>query len=785
MKNLVYILIMMMVFTGCNSDDGSDGSSDSELQLNQTTTGTIATEGEVDLYHLRVNDANMILSVTCEGDTVHPDVDTLVTVYQDEVNEDNRMLADHAQENAYLPADVNMNIYIDSPKDIYITVRDFMDDEADPEQRYHLTVSTIESYEDNNDFSSAVAILIDHPDSTAVDKIDYIGDKDCYSFIVNEEGIYAVSIDFDPFVGGTDVRPAAQFYGADGELIDATTSIPGNGFYFLAHLIPSIDPYHIVVEDTGNDDADQSSLYSVSVSSLAANEVFQNDTQDDAASMTDAGGQVYSVSAALDYAASSESEDHAGDRDWYSIPVGNIIGAGIKVLNVAMTDRDAAQDLPYRISLMEESGTVLFTHDYPGGAGAYNCQVMAGAGEHYLLVETTENSRIQEREVYEINVEVIGVLDPAEDGDGNNTESYATDISSGTPVEGKIAYRGDVDWYKIEVPTSSSNVLEVSLDSVPSMADYDVQIRLNNNTIKRIYDTNGSDASTQLATSIFIDANSQSITDYYIKVADYQGDDGDDLPYTLQVNVVPVPVDVGVAAAPGNEYRYYFSEVEERSMDTGRSTDLELEIWTTEQPGFKADTGLMDFRADNLAALNIIRTDNADGTVTIEFPWISGFVDYQGDRDFFQLDLDTLDPATPDTQWYYDVEIRLVTRSTTDVEYNWKFYRDHNGNGIMMDNPGADDGYKACNGDMTLSSETIDITTPTGSDEFYVGDRWTTTTPSYYTVYIGMSDFDYVNLPTSDPDNPMANPDPDNDWGYDAPYYFKVTLTYHPSVSYP
>ena len=783
MKKLVYILLIMMVLVGCKSGDGSGGSSDSELQLNRSITGTIAEEGEVDLYHIRVNDANTILSVSVEGDTVHPEVDTLVTVYHDEVDEANRMLADHAPENSYQPANVKMNLYIDSPKDIYITVRDLMDDEADPEQRYHLMVSTVGSTEENNDFSSATPLTVNNTGSSVIDKIDYIGDKDCYSFIVNQEGVYDIYIDFDPFVGGTGVRPAAQFYGPDGELIDSTTNIPGSGFHFMAHLIPFVDPYHIVVEDTGNDDSDQSSLYSISVNSAVVNEAFDNDTQGEAIAMTDSGGQIYSASAALDYAASSESENHIGDLDWYSIPVGDISVSGIKVVNVTLTDQDATQDLPYRISLMEESGGVLFTHDYAGGANAYSCQVMAGTGEHYLLVQIAENSRVQESEAYEVNVEVTGVVDPAEAGNGNNTETYATDITSVTSVEGKIAYRGDVDWYKIEVPTSSSNVLEVSLDSATSMVDYDVQIRINNNTIKRIYDTNGSDAFTQLETSIFINANSQATTEYYIKVADYQGDDGDAEPYNLQVNVVPVPA--SVAAAPGNEYSYYFSEVEERAMGSGRSTDLELEIWTTEQPDFKADTSLLNFRAANLAALNITRTDNVDGTVTFTFPWIAGFVDYQGDRDFFQLDLDTLDPANPDTQWYYDVEIELATRSITDVEYNWKFYRDHNGNGIIMDNPGAEDGYKACNGDVTLSTETIDIVTPTGSDEFYVGDRWTTTTPRYYTVYIGMSDFDYVNLPTSNPDTPMPNPAPDNDWGYDAPYYFKVTLTYHPGVSYP
>jgi hypothetical protein len=61
---------------------------------------------------------------------------------------------------------------------------------------------------------------------------------------------------------------------------------------------------------------------------------------------------------------------------------------------------------------------------------------------------------------------------------------------------------------------------------------------------------------------------------------------------------------------------------------------------------------------------------------------------------------------------------------------------------------GADDGYKANNGDITLTGEAIDITTHISTETFYVGDRWTTENPGLQ-VYIGMSDFDYVNLPTS------------------------------------
>ncbi len=785
MKKILMILSAIMLLSACNSDSSGGGgsSSDSELQLDQSVTGSIAEEGEVDIYHVRVNDANTILSVSVEGDTVHPEVDLLVTAYEDEVNENNRLLADHAQEDAYLPADVNMNIYIDQPKDVYITVRDLMDDEADPEQRYHLKVSTAGSTEENDDFGSATILIVNDTNSV-IEKIDYIGDRDCYSFIINQEGVYSVTINFDPFVGGTSVKPAAELYGPDGELIDSTDSVTASGFVFLTHMAASAEPYHIVIEDSGNDDFDQSSIYSISVASKVSGEIFLNDVRSDAAAMPETAGQIYSVNASLDYAASTESELHAGDMDWYTVPVQDVSAAGIKVINITMTDIDSTMDLTYRLSLMEESGNVLFTHDYDGGSSLYRCQVKAGTGVHYVLVQAVDNERVESSEAYTLEVEVTGVQDAYEAGDGNNTESFATDITSGSSIEGRIAYRGDVDWYKISIPASAPRVLEVSLDSAVSMVDYDVQIRVNNNTVKRIYDTSGSDAPTQLETGIYIESSGAAV-DYYIRVADYQGDDGDEVPYTLMVNIASVPEEAEVPLAPDDGFRYYFSEIEERAMDSTRSEDVELEIFTTEQPTFKTDTGYFDFRAADYAAKNITRINNGDGTVTITFPWIAGFVDYQGDRDFFQVDLNTLDPENPDEQWYYDVEIRLATKAATDVEYNWKFYRDHNGNNIIMDNPGADDGYKACDGDITLTTETINITTPSGTDTFYVGDRWTTETPRYYTVYIGVSDFNYVNLPTSNENDPMANPDPDDDWGYDAPYYFKVVLTYHPGVSYP
>jgi hypothetical protein len=125
--------------------------------------------------------------------------------------------------------------------------------------------------------------------------IDYFGDKVCFSFTFNLEGIYAISIDYDPFTGGTGVRPAAQLYGPTGQLIDTTTGISGNGFVFMTHLTPSVTPYHLIVEDTGNDHFDQSSLYSISVNTVNANEIFENDTMAEATLLSDRGGYLFSV----------------------------------------------------------------------------------------------------------------------------------------------------------------------------------------------------------------------------------------------------------------------------------------------------------------------------------------------------------------------------------------------------------------------------------------------------------------------------------------------------------
>jgi hypothetical protein len=138
--------------------------------------------------------------------------------------------------------------------------------------------------------------------------------------------------------------------------------------------------------------------------------------------------------------------------------------------------------------------------------------------------------------------------------------------------------------------------------------------------------------------------------------------------------------------------------------------------------------------------------------------------------------MQTLDPNNPDDLWYYDVEVRLVSGAATDVEYVWKYFRDSNDNKLLVDRPTENDGYIGCVGDQDPTDNSIiDIDTQILADDLWVGDGWSGI------FYFAVSVFNYVSLPGTH----EANPRPDDDWGYNPAYYFKLTLVYHPGLARP
>jgi len=781
MEKLLTILMCSLLLVACGNTDDAQDDKDSvvELSLQQTASGTISESGEVDWYHYRVVQANAVLQVQCTSNTYRPDVTLLATIYTlNESGEKVRLYADHAPENSQLPANIEMSVYIDVPKDIYISVRDLMDD-AGSDNPYYLSIDFAQSGDDNGNFSQAIAIDVDDADSCETDTIGYIGDVDCFRFTVADNGVYDVQVAFSPFAGGTDVALSIELYDSQGTQVAALSQSQRLAYHIISYL--EAGDYYVLVDDYGKDDFDTASTYTICVSSVETSEAQENDSRSHAAVMAyDDATQTFSADGSIDY---------LGDQDWYHIPLNDIDTSGFKILQVAFDDLDPAVQFSYQLDLEDQDRTLRLSHTFTGGAAAYVAQIKAGPGDHYLSVKSVGAQNVIQNAPFQVAITVLDIDDPAEtvmvtDPDsgetlvGNNTIETAVMLAPtsepANATAGKISFRGDVDWYYVVIPEPSTpGILELFLDTdgEPSLVEYCVSF-IRDGVIKKLFDSNGHDGGTELKGSVYVPAF--QVADqlaYYFKVNDYQGDDGDGtVSYHIRANYLDVPTMTPLESDISSAAKTYFSEVTER--ESAHTETIHVEVDALTQKTFLADTDLLSFNND-APADGVTIVENPDQTRTITFPWIAGYIDYQGDQDFYAIDLGPWmqDGVAVDTSWYYDIQIEIFSDSPgSDVEYVWKFFRDQNNNRILVDRPQDSDGFFASAGDINIFLETLDIITPeSGDTSFWVGDAWEGR------FYLGVSDFDYV-----------ASQSPDDDWGYTGPpYHIRLTLTYHPGQSHP
>ncbi|NNL74961.1 MAG: hypothetical protein HKO68_01350, partial [Desulfobacterales bacterium] len=330
MKRLALLLVLVLLLGACagSGSNSEDAAATTELALNRSAMGSIASVGEVDWYHYRVVEANSILRVNCSGKDMRPEVDLLVTLYEEDPDGNKiRLYADHAMEDSQLPADISIYLYIDRPKDIYIAVRDLTDDDASG-QPYYLSIDFETPAEGNESFAQATPIEVDDPNTCQIDHIGAIGDLDCFLFDTPSSGIYAVKVDFSPFAGGTDVNLGVELYDADGVRVESLTGAQNNSLQMLPYL--DAGRHYVLVKDQGHDDFDTASYYNICVDSVAGDEAFENDSAATATAMAyESSTRTFSASGSVAY---------TGDEDWYALPLSGLSTSGLKVLNVRFDD---------------------------------------------------------------------------------------------------------------------------------------------------------------------------------------------------------------------------------------------------------------------------------------------------------------------------------------------------------------------------------------------------------------------------------------------------------------
>jgi hypothetical protein len=274
--------------------------------------------------------------------------------------------------------------------------------------------------------------------------------------------------------------------------------------------------------------------------------------------------------------------------------------------------------------------------------------------------------------------------------------------------------------------------------------------------------------------------------------------DGSDVDYTMQVQARDV-YSGAIGSVPSTTgSTVYFNEAAEQAAnatDTNEVTVVESNIYNTLPSTFMANTALL-------------RVGALDGQSQWKSPWIAGFVDYDGDRDLFELNFDGI---TKPEAWYFDIQIQLYA-ANSPVEYSWVLFRDREPvNDVLLERTFWDDaaqggavyeyqynnegeGIVAGWADQEPRLQLINQLVPSGAELFWIGNRWGSSK-----FYLSLQDFnrtvvDYTTTTTNEQTIRVPNPAnqvPDNDWGdlnsqpAAAPYYFQVTVTMHSGVSDP
>jgi len=755
MKKLAISQILLLIILSCTSSTNSPDSDNTvhELVVRQRMSGSISQEGEVDWYYFRAAESNNILTVKCTSGTLRPDVDLLVTIYEvDDEGNKQAIYADHAPEDGTNPASLTLNVYIDRPKDIYISVRDLMDDDMS-DNLYYLVVDFGSAPEGNDNFSQATLLTVD-AETCLSDAIEYIGDADCYQF-TSAGGVYDLALEYSPY-SDTDVQLAMELYDHEGILIDSVSNI-ATTMYHMVHYLPAGE-YYVNLDDYGRDNFDSASTYRLCVNSVDAAEGYENDTSENATA-------VDIVSYNLDYATSG-AIDYEKDEDWYRITM-PAAASGFRVLNIEFL---SDENVEYRIHVSDSDLNPLMSHTYRGGGASYVTQLKLDTDVCYLMVQPENGSVLSQAVPYTLTVGALDVVDTAEVAPNENDTIETADPLTPTSdpalaTEGKIGFREDVDWYSVAIPAHPDpQILEVFFEAPVSQVEYSVSV-IGSQLEESLLNPDASTTATNLKTALMVPANDDPAV-YSIKVSDYQNDDGDDVTYSVRVDLKDIPASlpaVGAGTPPFGSTISYYSEALETS-----TPDVELQYNAVDQEHFGYDVDLLDFTN------GVVQADTPEaGLTTVTFPWVAGYIDYQGDQDWFQIDFQPLDASD---DWYYDISVELYAPAS-DVEYVWKFYPDRNDNEELADRTSGYDGYIALAGDTGINSVEVDMTTPSaGEDQFWVGDAWEG--PAYFSV----SDFNYL-----EDENGDENTLPDDDWGDygSAPYYYRVTLVYNPGESYP
>ena len=768
------------ILSGCGSDSDDDSSEVVDhgdengvraLTQGASLSGVVNPVGDVDWYSLEVKESSVV-GIYVHNEALRADVDLLVTVYEkDSQGNLNRLAADHAVEDSSLASRISLNVLVDTAKTLEISVRDLNDDNASTLETYYISYDIAEPEDGNSSFANAVTVA---PGGAChQDSIGNVGDVDVIKFSVDSGSVFNIATEYNAFSSGSPVDLHVSLFDKDGVLVRAVSKSSDNVFR-LVEALPASE-YFAVIKDNGQDDFDTASSFTTCITQSSSAEVQEDDVKEDANVISGSG--TFNIEGSLDY---------AKDEDWNQINTTDLINNYVKVLAITF-DPTQSQGCEswFLVEVTDSSDTTIFSKEYSSEVLATTVHVRVKvAGEHFVRITAIDESVCSTGDLtgaaYAVTLTEMDIDDPAElTVDGNDSESSADEIDeeSNQSIEGLIGYLGDVDWYSVKVPNAAEHqVLELFFETqAPTNLEYYVIVKKDGNTVKSFTGTGSETDPVSFKTSFLIPAQAGSSNrEYQIKVSDLRSDEGDiDTPYTIRSNIFtldknapPLPAD---AATYGIADVVYASESDEQdAIAVNDSKAIELDVFGDLRKGVY-DTTVLDFDGANLVADPVAKTS------TLTFPWVSGYMDFDGDRDWFRLDLPALYTAAGGIAdvWYSDIQIQLYTPGSI-VEYAWAIYRDTNDNGRLEERRSNNDGYFSTAGDKESDTGSFYLLTPGASDTpLWVNHKFATATNPFY---LALADVEKDEVGTIKAKN---------DWGYDGAYFVSLKLVFHEEMERP
>ncbi len=771
-KYLLLAAILSLSLIACSDDSGNGGgtayttleATDTDTISSKRLTGTIGTEKEVDLYVVDLQKANRNVQIKCTQKSGDEDISgnqqtltLLMQVYEEAADGTLTMISgDHALENSPLPADLKLSIPVDRAKKVYIHIRDLMDNHAS-DRPYYLSASYETAPDGNDSVDSTETVELAIGGTSATDSIGNVGDTDYFKFDVGAAGVYDVTVTLDSYLDTSIELSMNLFNTTDGEASPKEIrTISNSQTAHMRHYLPAGN-YAVKLYENGHDDFSPTSYYSISVADVdsSISEVNGNDTTGAAAFTTGV------ISGSIDY---------YEDIDWYRIDPDSAAG-NISVLDFKFS---TAEYIIYELALYSSASldTPLFVRNFNRvqGTSLMATIKLDDSADYYFSVKAASGADVDENKPYTLTVTTTTVAD-ADDADGksNDNDSSATILPQTAEYNGKIAFRGDVDWYTFTVPAGDNQIISLYLD-IPATPNVEYGIDIKNNDgdlIKRLTIPSDDRKAVDLKTSLQL--TSTTDTTYKLKVYDMQNDDSDTDAY------YKISWDVDTANSPASPGTYFSETAEEAA------TASTVEIQYQTDNGAALSKATYNVNTTQFTMSNGTQETTNPDEIVVTFPWATGYIDYQGDEDWYALDLRSIPTGQSpplNSEWYYTISLEM-NAAASPVEFTLELLPDSDGNGKV-------NGIQAAIYDDDTSDDAIDLNLTSNKDLFtppciWVGSGDPTPASAWKgPMYLRVRDFNHIR----EPDNTL-NDSPDDDWSVNDPYSFRVVLKYYPGKNHP